>query len=501
MNHTDLLNAFKQRGCFPHQAEFAAAFFAPGSASKHLLVSAPGFGKGFAAAAIVNHALSSAQARRILVLCPSALLAQWRDTVKMGDPNVPLLVVDRRLLRELEDSKPVGEDFWPANAVVIMSIDFAKQDDVADSLTRASWDVLIVDEVHLATPQNRRGKVLMDLLSRSPKMRVLCLRVGGLLAGSESDPSSDLFHDAAITVWSRESVRDNEGKPLLPEVQIEWITHHRQPDEAAVLALLQEALRSMSESNTQARFIAVTMLQSASSSLFALEQRLRRIRQRRNALVHGIAEGTEGEPDAERVGTDEPIATSEGDQIASMLELAEIASLLLQMLEEVTTDSKFDALLHLLTTLGVRDGNERRVCVFTRFVDTATYLESSLRDRYSKVRVLTGNLDFKEREQIVADFARNDGVLIATESMATTIPEVAAVVFYDLPLNPAVLEARIGQFVRVGLHGPIRIFAFSDEAGALNIERLQKKIAEIKEVLGEQEIDSVLFSKVAKSNQ
>lgn len=496
MNHADLLTAFKQRGCFPHQAEFAAAFFAPDSANKHLLVSAPGFGKGFAAGAIVNHALSSGLAHRILVLCPSALLAQWHDTIQRGDPSVPLLIVDRPRLRELEDSRPVGEDFWPANVVVVMSMEFAKREDVAASLNRVSWDCLVVDEVQLVTPQNRRGKVLMELLSRSPKMRVLCLRVGGVSAGSEFDTSSDLFHDAAVTVWSRESVRDHEGRPLLPEVHIEWITHHRQPDEAAVLARLQELLRWMTDSGDPlSRFIAVTMLQSASSSLFALEQRLRRLRQRRNELVHGITGVVDDEPDDEEAEADKPIAPPKDDQVRIQLELAEIATPILQMLEEVTTDSKCDALLQMLCSLRVQDGAERRVCVFTRFIDTATYLESALRDRYSQIRVLTGSLEFAEREQIVGDFARNGGVLIATESMATIIPEVAAVVFYDLPLSPSVLEARIGQFVRVGRHGPIHVFAFTDESGALVIERLQKKIAEVKAALGEQEIDSVLFSK------
>jgi SpoVK/Ycf46/Vps4 family AAA+-type ATPase len=67
MNHTELVTAFKERGCLPHQAEFAAAFFAADSKKKHLLVGPPGCGKRFAAGAVVNHALSSEQARRILV--------------------------------------------------------------------------------------------------------------------------------------------------------------------------------------------------------------------------------------------------------------------------------------------------------------------------------------------------------------------------------------------------------------------------------------------------
>jgi superfamily II DNA/RNA helicase len=73
------------------------------------------------------------------------------------------------------------------------------------------------------------------------------------------------------------------------------------------------------------------------------------------------------------------------------------------------------------------------------------------------------------------------------------MPEVAAVVFYDLPLNPTVLEARIGRFVRIGRKGPIQIVGFTDEADVLVIERLQRRIAEAKETLSEQEIEKALF--------
>ncbi len=381
------------------------------------------------------------------------------------------------------------------NSVIIMSVDFAKQADVAESLGSVTWDLMVVDEVQLVTPDTQRGKLVMDLLSRAPMMRALFLRVGGSLDSPEIDRSSGLFRDAAITVWSRENLRDHEGRPLLPEVHIEWVAHHRHADEAAVLARLQDSLQSISGSDPQTRLIAVTLLQSASSSLFALEQRLRRLRQRRNELAHGIAGVSEAEQDAEESETVQPASLAKADQIRIHLELAEIANPILQMLEDVASDSKCGALLNLLTSLGVKDGAERRVCVFTRFVDTATYLEITLRDRFSQVRVLTGSHSFAERERGVADFAENGGILIATEAVATPIPEVAAVVFYDLPLNPAILEARIGQFVRVGRHGSIRIFTFTDESHALLIERLQRRIAEAKEVLGAQEIDRVLFSK------
>lgn len=98
-----------------------------------------------------------------------------------------------------------------------------------------------------------------------------------------------------------------------------------------------------------------------------------------------------------------------------------------------------------------------------------------------------------DRERAITEFNQMGGVLIATESVETLIPEVAVAVFYDLPLNPVVLEARIGQFVRVGRRVPIRVVAFADESHSLLIERLQRKIAEVKEVLSGPEIDKALL--------
>ena len=77
--------------------------------------------------------------------------------------------------------------------------------------------------------------------------------------------------------------------------------------------------------------------------------------------------------------------------------------------------------------------------------------------------------------------------------MSIPIPEVAAVIFYDLPMNPATLDARIGQFIRFGRSGPVHVFAFTDESDMLLIERLQRKAIEIKQALGGDEVQRLLF--------
>jgi hypothetical protein len=498
MSDTNLQKTFAEKGYLPHQAEFAASFFASGAPIKHLLVSAVGAGRAFTSAAIVNYALSSGLAHRVLFLAPSNLRHMWYEVILQGNPAAEVMIVDRRRLRELEDSHPVGEEIWPAHAVVILSFDFAKQADVAPTLVRSPWDLLVVDEVHLASQRTARGKLLLDLMHSFPQMRILMLRGRGYWAGIKTEELGELYSNAAVTIWDRETLHDQQGEPLFPEVLITWLPYRRTPEEVGVLSKLQESLQSFTSAYGHMRLTVANILQAASSSLFALEQQLHRIRQRRNELVHGVGVDMETEFDTEDLGMEETDVSDIGRAVLGYVELAIFSEPLLKMLDELATDSKYHALLNLLDSLGPLALPEHRVLVLTKFFDTATYLENLLRETYSRVRVLTGRHSFTDRSEVLFDFVQEGGILIATESVQTQVPEVTAVVFYDLPLSPAALEARMDRFVRVGRRSPIRIFAFTDESNALLIEPYQRKIVELNEPLSEREIEQALSTKQAR---
>ena len=236
--------------------------------------------------------------------------------------------------------------------------------------------------------------LLVGLVESLPDMRVLFLRAAGPVGVAEIDTDS-LLRDASKTFWSRENVRDHEGKPLLPEVHIEWISHTRQPDEVKVLSSLQDWLRQMKSSSPFMHIIARTLLQAASSSLFALEQRLNRMRLPRNKLPF-----IERDPDFADGSTEEATEADSNAHTWLKSEFVEAANLL-RMLDNVETDSKFDRLLELLKTLGLMTSGPPPVCIFTRYVDTAAYLESALGEHLSRVVTLTGNLSFSEQDQIV----------------------------------------------------------------------------------------------------
>jgi superfamily II DNA or RNA helicase len=498
MSANDLLKVFEKSGCLPHQASFAAGFFASGTPKTHILICPPGSGKGFAAAAICTHAWSTGQAKRILILTPPALVDQWHYMIQRGHSEIPVVVIDRRRLRELEAGVEAGELPWPRSSVVIMSLDFAKQQDVAKSLTMARWDLLVIDEAHHLTRQSQRRELALNLVDGCLDARVLLLRTVGPVSEDDLNPKHDrLMVNANVTVWSRESVRDREGNPLLPDVQIQWVTHQRRFDEVALLSRLQNSIQSLQLTRPSDRMVATILLQSASSSLFALEQRLNRIRQHRNDIIHGRGQDAMADPDADDAISLEPSDVTSDDAAGPQPELTELANQLLQEIENVESDSKLEALLQFLDSIGVQANQDRRACIFTRFVDTSIYLESALVEHYPRVATLTGSQSFEERDRILQQFTSDGGIIIATEAVSTAIPEVAAVIFYDLPWNPAVLDARISQFVRVGKSGPVRVFAFTDDSHALVIERLQKTVADIKRAVGEGELQKILFSEVA----
>jgi superfamily II DNA or RNA helicase len=476
MSANDLTHAFLERGCFPHQAEFAAKFLAPESPKKHVLVSAPGLGKHFAAATICSHAHATGQAKRILVLTPPTLVGQWYDVIRRGTSDVFVLIVDRRNFREMEAD--AAETPWPATGIVIMSVDFAKQADIGEGLAQTKWDLVVIDEAPNVSLPSQRHILVAGLVESSPDMRVLFLRTAGPVSTPEINPNSDrLLCEATTTVWSRESLRDEDGKALLPKVHIEWIFYTRQPDEVKVLSVLQDLLRPMQASSPG---IAKMVMQVASSSLFALEQRLNRMRLRRNELIYGKNILVEDDDDLEDVASEDSTAISSEADTSVQSEFVDTANRVLQMLDDVETDSKFDKVLELLTSLGLMTSSDRRVCIFTRYVDTATYLESALSEHHPEVATLTASLSLSDRAQIVAQFTQTGGILIVAEKMSLQIPEVAAVIFYDLPLNPAVLDARIGQFIRIG-RPPVHLFAFMDESDALIFEKLRRKLTEIKD--------------------
>jgi hypothetical protein len=170
----------------------------------------------------------------------------------------------------------------------------------------------------------------------------------------------------------------------------------------------------------------------------------------------------------------------------------------LDLLEEVLAkadkvtphrDSKLQKLLD--STLPLLLAHHPKVIIFTRYVDTLTYLaEQIARDRqYQQTAVFTihGSLNERQRADVFQGFTRaTRGVLIATDAISEGINlqyAAAQVVHYELPWNPNRLEQRNGRVDRFGQPQPvvrIRTLVMDETLDATILKVLVEKAAQIR---------------------
>jgi ERCC4-related helicase len=140
-----------------------------------------GLGKTIEAGMTALELIIRHRARRILVVCPSALQIQWKE--QMRDKfGLDFRIVDSTLMKELRRSRGIHVNPWSHFPRLITSIDFLKRErplrlfreilpGPGEPTYPRKFDLLIVDEAHNCAPSGR-GKYAIDSL-RTQALRVL----------------------------------------------------------------------------------------------------------------------------------------------------------------------------------------------------------------------------------------------------------------------------------------------------------------------------------------
>jgi SNF2 family DNA or RNA helicase len=140
-----------------------------------------GLGKTIEAGMTALELIIRHRARRILVVCPSALQIQWKE--QMRDKfGLDFRLVDSNLMKELRRSRGIHVNPWSHFPRLITSIDFLKRErplrlfrEILPGPDEATYprkfDLLILDEAHNCAPSGR-GKYATDSL-RTQALRVL----------------------------------------------------------------------------------------------------------------------------------------------------------------------------------------------------------------------------------------------------------------------------------------------------------------------------------------
>src|SRR3990172_1330297 len=126
----------------PHQLEAVYDAILPLPRIRFLLADDPGAGKTIMAGLLLKELKVRGLAARTLIVTPANLTFQWRRELadKFRDQFEVIRGADLRAA--------YGTNPWRDKPQVITSIDWAKREEVRESLGQAQWDLVIVDEAH-----------------------------------------------------------------------------------------------------------------------------------------------------------------------------------------------------------------------------------------------------------------------------------------------------------------------------------------------------------------
>ena len=433
----------------------------------HLLRSEPGLGVSYATAHLIQRALAMTPDARILVLVPRALQAQTQDLLLGLDVKAD--AVDRFRYREMQDSAPVHGTVWPLGEVSILSIDFAKQKDIARSLAMVPWTLMIVQEAHLV--RGLRDEMVRQVVDSSPNLRVLLTSV----TGTDYIPTLGI-EQLETTIWRRSHAVDQAGKFPQIETRLEILDFH----EAAADLFLREFIEEIVDklpTNSSAALLSKLFRRSLASSPPALEESVRRFRNR-------LAPGFLALAPSERDDDEDHINALPSE----MPEDAELVAVLNECLAEIDCfpgDSKFDALVTKITKMRSDNSLPFSLAVITEYRATLFYLQAQLEESGFKTNILHGAMTLDERAQSVDRFKIEGGILLATTATMNeglNLSQIEGLILYDLPSSKLRLEQIHGRFQQFGRTTPLKLGVLynlddPDPAAANSLDKLREIIA------------------------
>ncbi|MFO1488402.1 MAG: RNA polymerase-associated protein RapA [Verrucomicrobiota bacterium] len=437
----------------PHQL-YLAQEVANRHAPRVMLSDEVGLGKTIEACLILHRLLLSGRANRILVLVPESLVHQWFVEM-LRRFNVWLHIFDEERCAAIEAGEP-GVNPFLDDQLVLTSIGFlAGNETRAAQAIAAGWDVLVVDEAHhlewsAAAPSQEYQVV--DQLSRQSQ--------GLLLLTATPEQLGVESHFARLRLLDPDRYRDlatfqAESKDYRATAEVaEKLSNGgalSKNDFAALRRLLahEESLEPrLAGLNTDPGETRAGLL----NDLLDLHGPGRVLFRNTRAAMKGFPRRVArlARLDARRDAGDWL------DQVST--EFAEDAGdLELRAAVDLSKDPRVLWLVQLLQSL-----DPEKVLVISRSVEKAEAIDAALRKHLSiKTGIFHEGLTLLQRDRNAAWFAEPDGarLLICSEigSEGRNFQFAHHLVLFDLPLNPELLEQRIGRLDRIGQTESIQI--------------------------------------------
>ena len=502
----------------PHQLEAVYEHLLKLPTVRFLLADDAGAGKTIMAGLLLRELKLRGLVERVLVACPANLAFQWqRELREKFDEQ--FLVLKGGDIRD-----QFGVNQWLEQKQVITSLDLAKREDILPGLRQARWDLVIIDEAHRMSADQKRksqryrlGEMLRDgadhllLLTATPHKgdaasftRFLQLLDADVYADVKSIEEAMqrrrapfyLRRTKEAMVYFPERTGDGwAARPVftkrIPRTAAFQIDGPEFDLYQAVTRFVKAQSRRAAADGDDPRARAVGFLMSLyqrrlASSTFAMR---RSLENRAKRLTDGLKEAQALArtapptlPDLEEL---DEMEEAERDRLERLLdavtlaanaeqvrqEIAELRDLAAQAqaVEDAGNEAKLAHLRQILQEQGFFEHPEQRLLLFTEFTDTLNHLMANLREWGFAVGCIHGGMKPGSRDEpgtrLHAEQQFREGaiqVLVATEAAGEGINlQCCHILFnYDIPWNPNRLEQRMGRIHRYGQREDCLIFNF-----------------------------------------
>ncbi|WP_042012483.1 RNA polymerase-associated protein RapA [Aeromonas fluvialis] len=428
-------------------------------APRVLLADEVGLGKTIEAGMIIHQQLLSGRAHRVLILLPETLQHQWLVEMLRRFNLHFSLFDEERCIEAFADA----ENPFETEQLVICSLDFLrKKRRRFEQVLEAEWDLLVVDEAHhlewSEEAPSRAYEMVEALAEQVP---------GVLLLTATPDQLGHQSHFARLRLLDPERFYDYEA--FLAEEQAygqvasaaqELLDGETLSDEAR--QILASQLEGLDLSDAEARQQAVAKLLDQHGTGRVLFRNSR-------ANIQGFPErhlNVYPMPLPEQYKTAIKVmgmmGGNGGDLQTRALRYLYPEKIFQQFEGDNATWTQFDPRVEWLLGL-LLSARQQKVLVICSEAATAIALEEALRTREGiRGTVFHEGMSILERDKASAYFAQEDGgaqVLLCSEigSEGRNFQFASHLVLFDLPLNPDLLEQRIGRLDRIGQQNIVEI--------------------------------------------
>ncbi|MFB2927127.1 RNA polymerase-associated protein RapA [Aeromonas hydrophila] len=428
-------------------------------APRVLLADEVGLGKTIEAGMIIHQQLLSGRAHRVLILLPETLQHQWLVEMLRRFNLHFSLFDEERCIEAFADA----ENPFETEQLVICSLDFLrKKRRRFEQVLEAEWDLLVVDEAHhlewSEEAPSRAYEMVEALAEQVP---------GVLLLTATPDQLGHQSHFARLRLLDPERFYDYEA--FLAEEQAygqvasaaqELLDGETLSDEAR--QILASQLEGLDLSDAAARQQAVAKLLDQHGTGRVLFRNSR-------ANIQGFPErhlNVYPMPLPEQYKTAIKVmgmmGSNGGDLQTRALRYLYPEKIFQQFEGDNATWTQFDPRVEWLLEL-LLSARQQKVLVICSEAATAIALEEALRTREGiRGAVFHEGMSILERDKASAYFAQAEGgaqVLLCSEigSEGRNFQFASHLVLFDLPLNPDLLEQRIGRLDRIGQQNTVEI--------------------------------------------